>query len=86
MTRRRAPATPTLAAADLALAIFGPWHPEAHIDGEKVLWHSRCRTERLQQLWTQHAEAIRAAAGTRRLWIEERLWFAAECRRVGGLQ
>jgi hypothetical protein len=67
-----------LAAEDLVLLVEGPWAPGANLATDKLLWHPRCATERLRQLWAQHETAIRAAAGRQTPWVARRLWFVRE--------
>jgi hypothetical protein len=93
---RREPPAPDLSPADLALCAFGPWHPEAQIvDTTRALHDPRCKTERLADLWARHETQIRAHwadhAAHRRAsgwldepWVENRLWFVAIVRRLGG--
>lgn len=75
-----------LAPCDLILAIYGAWHEGADCEtrlGPTVLWHPRCRPDYLRRLWSQHRDAIEAAAtaaGVEESWIEQRLWFVEQLR------
>lgn len=76
-----------LAPHDLALAVHGPWHPGAGIDGDRPLHHPRTRTARLQDVWRAHRPAIERAAaeaGVAQPWIASRLAFVAMLHRTDG--
>jgi hypothetical protein len=84
MATRRAPALAVhLSAADLALAVFGPWDARAEIEppSNGPLWHPRVATGRLEAMLERHRAAIEAtaaAAGVGEPWVVTRLAFVRD--------
>ncbi|MBA3885695.1 MAG: hypothetical protein H0X67_08170 [Acidobacteria bacterium] len=75
---KRSGLTDGLNPADLALCVFGPWHANANVEGDKKYWHARCDTPRLRALLETHGDVIRGEAkraGLATSWAAQRLFF-----------
>jgi hypothetical protein len=83
--KKRPQARPSfISAADLALAVKGPWDPAAAVKGDQggpgKLWDPRVKPEYLQRLLDQHGAEIHQASAGAVPWVVDRLAWVRLCR------